>query len=671
MLTPGEVLGGDFEIVRRLGGGGMGAVYLAHQRSTDAMRAVKVMLPQWTQYEELVVRFEQEAKACGRIESEHVVSILGYGITPDTKMPWLVMEYLPGETIDERVRRHGPPSEQELLAILEQLFHGLSAAHRAGVVHRDLKPQNVYVANAQRAGVPFTVKILDFGIAKMLGSSRQLTQAMGTKAWMAPEQERSETVITPAADVWAAGLLTFWLFTGRPFWLHTSGADSDLSYEIFFAAIPSASERARQLGSARQLSPALDQWFARCLQRDPALRFSSAEICWRALRDILWPTEQVTPFPVSGDGPTAPVSDQGRSSLGASSLGGALGLSSLAHAPTEQSGPRTTAPTFQTAREQEASPKRKNLGWPLIAGLGFIALGALVMLGPMLWDRAGRALADLQLELPGVTPASSPTAAELPEAASDAVRVPAPPVEMVRVPAGRFVMGVDDGKLRHRPHRVAISKDYSIDVRETTAGEYAECVEAGKCSPNSLHGRALDAATQQRLAPFCNTSKRADRTDHPVNCVDRSQAAAYCAFKGKRLPTEAEWEYAARGNDGRSYPWGNAPARHCEMAVVPTACENQRGTRAVATRDASSASPFGALDMSGNVSEWVQDSWSTAAYAQDDVVDPLANEPNDRGVLRGGSWDFAPDEGIVAYRLPFNHREANPSTGFRCAQDAR
>src|SRR5690606_32478508 len=146
MLTPGELLGGDFEIVRRLGGGGMGAVYLAHQRSTDALRAVKVMLPQWTQYEELVVRFEQEARACGRIESEHVVSILSYGITPEKNMPWLVMEYLPGETIDERVRRLGSPSQHELLSILEQFFHGLSAAHRAGVVHRDLKPQNVYVA---------------------------------------------------------------------------------------------------------------------------------------------------------------------------------------------------------------------------------------------------------------------------------------------------------------------------------------------------------------------------------------------------------------------------------------------------------------------------------------------------------------------------------------------
>ncbi len=250
MLRPGDVIADEFEIQSPLSEGGMGSIYVVHQRSTDTLRALKVMLPQWLEYPELARRFEQEAKASGKIESEHVVKVLQYGFDRERGIPWLVMELLRGETLEGLVAREGPPALQRVHAIMDQLFHGLSAAHDAGVVHRDLKPSNVFMTPSQRADALFTLKILDFGIAKILSSDRPGTKAMGTRAWMAPEQERSGSVVRQSTDVWAIGLLAFWLCTGHQFWLSAEAEPSALVYEVFYAEIPLASERAHHFGKA-------------------------------------------------------------------------------------------------------------------------------------------------------------------------------------------------------------------------------------------------------------------------------------------------------------------------------------------------------------------------------------------------------------------------------------
>ncbi len=661
MLCEGELLGGDFQIVRRLGGGGMGAVYLAHQLSTDSLRAVKIMRPEWTSYEELVRRFELEARACGRIQSDHVVKILSYGVDVERQMPWLVMEYLPGETLEQRVQRLGVPTRAELVQVLEQLFHGVAAAHRAGIVHRDLKPQNIYVADAQRPGVPFTIKVLDFGIAKWLDGSRAWTRAMGTKAWMAPEQERAETVITPAADVWALGLITFWLMTGRPFWLNATGNDSDLSYEVFFQDIPPATERALQLGTA--VPPrAFDAWFFHCVTRQPERRFTTAQASWVALCQVL------------GGSQDRAASNAANATTAAATQTEAEQLPA-ANAPPTLREPdfRTTAPSVRGADRAapEENPRPTRRRWLLGASaIPLLVLGALTLFrGNWLQKQSQTAN-----ELPIVYPASPhqhqdastavpPTAHPIPTEAPHDV-----PAGMVFVAAGQFLMGMDDGKKRHRLHSVVLTRSFFIDRLEVSVLQYAECVGAGRCTPNSLHGRLLDSQTRARLEPLCNLHRDESRLQHPINCVDRAQAEAYCAYRNKRLPTEAEWEFAARGSDGRAHPWGNDAPASCGMTVIPGLC-GQPGTRPVGSRDADSASPVGALDMSGNVWEWVQDAWNEGSYAQGTVEDPLVRSPSAQGTLRGGSWDFAPQHGHIAYRLPFNHHDGNVGAGFRCARD--
>src|SRR5262249_6721970 len=156
----------------------------------------------------------QEARVTARIESEHVVQVVAAGVDAATGMPWLAMELLEGEDLAAYLARRGPVPVPELLAIMAQLGHALEAAHRLGVVHRDLKPENILIARSQQQGVPFKLKIRDFGIAKTVAEAQataSATATVGTPRYMAPEQTEANGIVTPATDVWALGLIAFQL----------------------------------------------------------------------------------------------------------------------------------------------------------------------------------------------------------------------------------------------------------------------------------------------------------------------------------------------------------------------------------------------------------------------------------------------------------------------------
>jgi len=264
----------------------MGSVFVALQLSTGKERALKLM------HRELVFdpasrqHFEQEATVGSRIASDHVVEVQAAGVDPATRLPYLVMELLQGEDMSERLKR-GPLPTSEAAVVFQQIAHALGAAHDAGVVHRDLKPENVFLAVSRRSNTSLVVKILDFGIAKVTEGERRTTGAYGTPLWLAPEQtERGE--ITPAADVWAMGLLAFNMLTGRTFWRSGDGSTASISgliQEILFQPIPTASARAAEIG--RPLPPGFDGWFARCVTRTPAARFPNAHAAHAALAPLL------------------------------------------------------------------------------------------------------------------------------------------------------------------------------------------------------------------------------------------------------------------------------------------------------------------------------------------------------------------------------------------------
>jgi sulfatase modifying factor 1 len=225
--------------------------------------------------------------------------------------------------------------------------------------------------------------------------------------------------------------------------------------------------------------------------------------------------------------------------------------------------------------------------------------------------------------------------------------------EMVYIPAGEFTMGSDRGEKNEKPvHKVYLGA-YYIDKYEVTVDNYAACVKAGFCN-------------EPDTGKYCNRGK-SGRGRHPVNCVDWSQARAYCEWRKKRLPTEAEWEKAARGTDGREYPWGSEKAS-CRYAVMKDGgdgCGMDR-TWPVGSKPAG-ASPYGAMDMAGNVWEWVADWYDNKYYHKSPESNPKGPDSGTYRVLRGGSWYYDPGYLRASYRGLLNPSNRYSGVGFRCA----
>jgi sulfatase modifying factor 1 len=260
------------------------------------------------------------------------------------------------------------------------------------------------------------------------------------------------------------------------------------------------------------------------------------------------------------------------------------------------------------------------------------------------------------------------------------------PAGMVPVSAGKFMMGSPEGvgdADEHPQHEVTLSA-YCIDKTEVTVKAYAACVEAGRCSdaPLTVSWSGYSAADVKLYSRFCN---RDDRPEHPINCVDWNQAAVYCKWADKRLPSEAEWEYAARGNDGRVYPWGkeapsakrlNACGSECvamakrelnaEWKSIYDASDSWASTAPVGSFP-DGAGPFGALDMAGNVWEWTADWYGP--YSGAAAKNPPGAKTGSGRVLRGGAWHSHDAANVrAAYRNRVAASDRNFYVGFRCAR---
>ena len=289
LLGEGESFAGDFRIVKLLAQGGMGSVYLAHQNSTGQQRALKVLHAQYAPNAAMRQRFEQEARVTALVRSAHIVQTVGAGIDVVSGHPWIAMELLEGQTLEERYPEGRPASREELSLVMAQLGHGLGAAHDAGIVHRDLKPDNILFCDSQLQGMPFLVKVIDFGIAKQAAvAPKPGTAVMGSPLWMAPEQMNAQSDLTTATDVWAIGLLAFRLLTGRYYWRTAGSSDLlPLIQEISSKERLPASERARELGLEELLPGGFDAWFLRCVQRSPEARFRDAHAAIDAFMIVL------------------------------------------------------------------------------------------------------------------------------------------------------------------------------------------------------------------------------------------------------------------------------------------------------------------------------------------------------------------------------------------------
>ncbi len=270
---------------------------------------------------------------------------------------------------------------------------------------------------------------------------------------------------------------------------------------------------------------------------------------------------------------------------------------------------------------------------------------------------------------PTLTPTIPPSDTPLPSDTPTASLIPSPTLGigssqvssvdgmlMLYVPGGPFTMGSEAGYSDERPvHEVTLSA-FWIDQTEVTNGRYALCVEAGVCAP--------PIRKSSNLIDYYYGFE--DYADYPVIFISWQDASNYCPWAGRRLPTEAEWEKAARGTDGRSYPWGSTPPDE----TLTNFDHNLNDVTRVG-RYPAGASPYGALDLAGNVSEWTADWYGGEYYATSPELDPLGPDTSEHRVVRGGSWT-ANDRGVWSFHR-YIHNPAEPSfdIGFRCVADAQ
>jgi serine/threonine-protein kinase len=316
----GEVIG-NYSIVKKIGKGGMGAVYLAEHTLLGRSAAIKVILRELSHQQELVARFFNEARAATSIKHPGIVEIYDFGYHTDGSA-YIVMEFLEGESLATRLRRSGSLPEGHASALCRLIAGALGAAHAKGIVHRDLKPDNIFiipdpdVANGERT------KILDFGIAKLStevqGASKTRTGAvMGTPTYMSPEQCKGSGKVDPRADLYALGCILYEMVCGRaPF--VAEGAGEVLAQHIY-APVPAPS-------SIAAVTPALEQVILRALAKEPGLRFQSANEMTTALQTALAPQAfahaSATATIVSGyTAPTAPASSTTSTVVTSSPLG--------------------------------------------------------------------------------------------------------------------------------------------------------------------------------------------------------------------------------------------------------------------------------------------------------------------------------------------------------------
>jgi serine/threonine-protein kinase len=356
-----QVVAERFKILRKLGEGGMGSVYLAEHVVIEKKFALKVLAPELARRPDLVARFLQEARSASRIGHENVIDISDFGQSPDG-LVFIAMEFLDGKDLGEIVRGQGAMDWGQAREIVLQICRALRAAHDKGIVHRDMKPENIFLI--QREGQPHFVKILDFGIAKVMGldpNGPRLTRTgmiFGTPEYMAPEQAEGKDT-DHRADIYAVGCILYHLITGQTPFVAESFMTMLTKHLMEDPVAPSM--RRPDLA----ISPGMDELVLKALEKDRDKR-------WQSMAELL---EAVSVCP----GPeTAPKQPPKGHTL---AMGGAHAPAALRPGRATSAAPETTklsrkavdvaVSTADMATPQAGSSSKKTL---VLVGAG-VAIG--------------------------------------------------------------------------------------------------------------------------------------------------------------------------------------------------------------------------------------------------------------------------------------------------------
>ncbi|XXT19058.1 serine/threonine-protein kinase [Sorangium sp. So ce429] len=289
-LEVGTLIAGKYRVDRLLDKGAMGAVVAATQTDLGELRAIKLLLPATAADPEMCERFLREARIAARLRSEHAVKVHDVGRL-ENGLPFLVMELLDGRDLRVIRKKRGPLPIEEATLYVIQACDALAEAHAMGLVHRDVKPANLFLTHT-REGAP-CIKVLDFGVSKVseaasLGVSEMRTstgQMLGTPHYMPPEQMRGQRDVDARADIWAVGSLLYVLLTGR-YPMHARSVET-VSLVLGGKFVPPLPSKVR-----RGLTPEIDPIIMRCLERDRERRWPDLAALTLALRPFAPPAAQ-------------------------------------------------------------------------------------------------------------------------------------------------------------------------------------------------------------------------------------------------------------------------------------------------------------------------------------------------------------------------------------------
>jgi serine/threonine-protein kinase len=627
-----------YRVLHRLGKGGMGTVFLAEQIALDNRPvALKVLLRKLLHDPAFLLRFHDEAASIARLRHPNVITVYESGIADDGS-PYIAMEYLKGETLRQALHARAF-SVQQSVEIVQQAAQGLNAAHKLGIIHGDLKPENIFLTRNE-AGV-LVVKITDFGMAKLRESATGTLPgtALGTSAYMSFEQASGtpREGLSARSDVYSLGVVVYEMLTGCvPF-------QSDMPPGGVRKNELEEPPPFRAVAPGRLLSPEVERVVMKAVKKQREERYGSVLDFARALAAAAQPAAPVEtkPPPAQTKVVSPPAARAEAPAPSPSRLGGGVGAPpaptpALAAADAAvQTPPPTPAreiPRPLKAQPEVAEPAPPVISPPFVAGpaqlrsaVGHRSRGKFLVLGLLVALIAIVAL--WSLSRLGEQHQKRPTGQ--PSEARKSVSQPAPsgaPPGMVAIPGGTFMMGRDNAEDPEETpaHSVAVAPFY-LDLTPVTRGEYARV--------------QVDSSW-------------------PATAVSWNDAQAYCQSIGKRLPSEAEWEHAARGTDGSLYPWGN----EFDATATNSIEAGLRHLIAVGTLP-KNKSPFGVLDMSGNIWEWTADNYKP--YPGHPATFEI---PADGKVIRGGSYQSDKLHATTTTRNLDHASARSPVIGFRCAK---
>ena len=653
---------GQYHIIEQTGRGGMSTVYKAYQPNLDRYVAVKVLAPDPAETKGFIARFEREARAVARLRHRNILTVFDYGRQGDVF--YLVMEYVSGGTLRERLG--WPQDLAYAVNIVSQVGDALAHAHKQGMIHRDVKPGNILMVEEDWP------LLSDFGLAKMLEDSLRLTLSgvsVGTPQYMSPEQAQG-LAADQRSDIYSLGVVLYEAVTGRP----PFGTASPMA--VILRQINEPLTPPHTLRS--DLPKEMERVILKALSKSPADRYQRMEEFLSDLQEA---------YPLSANHNM--VHRGGNAQAGPKSPPAALGP-----APSPALTPRL--------------PRRRSFPWAGVA-IGMVLLLTLAL--TLLLFKASTALRQAQdtasqisstpqqvggsqtdtvaaVLSPSTSLRTSPSATALwPTVAPSSLTVvpTAPPpqtvelrvreadgAEMVLVPAGEFVMGSEELGDDERPaHRVYL-EDFWIDRYEVTNERFARFVAAtGYQTGVERRGwgwvwkgsewEEVEGADWRH--PHGPDSSIEGKMDHPVVLVSWNDADAYCRWAGQRLPSEAQWEKAARGTDGRRYAWGD----EFDSANANTKEPERGDTTPVGSFSPQGDSPYGASDMTGNVWEWVADWYGSDYYSQAPSANPPGPATGTYRVLRGGSWSFDAVYALTPFRYNVKPDYTYDFAGFRCS----